>query len=111
MKINEIFEEQDFKILKVIYKNNSPIRDVIVKVNGYEYEISYENLRRFLLKFDICIETELKYCNVERIDTRPLFRKAMDFDMGRKVDFKRPKNYRTIDSCFLENNLKTYERN
>lgn len=102
----KVFDNKNFYISKIKREFNSPTKSFIVLVNGYEYEISYNCLDRFLSKHELSIRSlNLRNLHTEEVDNRPYYRKAMDFQMGKKVDFKRPYNYRTIDDRFLEMNL------
>jgi hypothetical protein len=111
MKIKEIFDEDRFYIEKIKYENNSPQRDIIIRVDGYQYEVCFANLERILRKYDISLESELRlhHYPIERLDNRPLYRKVMDAQMRRHLPTNidsRTKHYTTIDynrlSRFLE---------
>lgn len=107
MYIEEVFERNDFYIEKIVLENNSPQRKFLIRVRGYRYFIRYENLFRFLKSIDIDLESELRRLRIptERIDTRPLYRKAMDIQMGKNVDLKNPTNYPLRDEIFLKRTL------
>ena len=105
--IENIFETKDFRIEKVVLENNSPSRKFLIFVKGYRYFINYNNLFRFLKEFDIDLETELRRLRIptERIDTRPLWKKAMDVQMGKNIDLRNPSNYPFRDENYLRRTL------
>ena len=107
MHIDEVFERNDFYIEKIILENSSPQRKFLIRVRGYRYFIRYENLFRFLKNENIDLESELIRLRIpiERIDTRPLYKKAMDAQMGKRVDFKNPATYPLRDESFLRRTL------
>lgn len=107
MKIEEVFDSRNFRIEKIVLENNSPSRKFLIFVNGYRYFIRYENLFRFLKNEDINLEEEIRRLRIptERIDTRPLYQKAMDVQMGKRVDFKKPATYPFRDEMFLKRTL------
>lgn len=110
MYIEEVFQRKDFYIEKIILENNLPNRKFLIFVKGYRFFINYNNLFRFLKDFDINLESELKRLRIptERIDTRPFYKKAMDIQMGKQVDFKRPLNYPFRDEIYLKRTLNEY---
>ena len=115
MKISEVFDEYRFHIEKIKYEHNSPSRDIIIRINGYQYEIRFSNLERVLRKYDISLEEELrsKRYPIERLDNRPLHKKVMESQMRGRLytgfDFK-TKRYTTIDSYRLEKFLEDCKR-
>ena len=76
---------------------------VAIFVKGYRFFINYDNLFRFLKGLNINLESELRRLRIptERIDTRPLWKKSMDIQMGKKVDLRNPSNYPFRDENYL----------
>ena len=107
MQIKDIFTDNQFRIIKIKYEYNSPIKDIIVRINSKEYEVKYSTLERFLSSMGISLNEELSkyYIPIERLDNRPFYKKVIDSQLGKRVDFNNTKHYVTIDFNFLEKTL------
>lgn len=114
MQIKDIFNEKQFKIVRIKYEYNSPNKDIIVRINSKEYEVKYFILKKFLNTLNINLDRELltNHISTEKLDNRPLYKKALDVQLGRKVNFNNQKHYISIGYDFLERTLgDLYEKN
>ena len=107
MRINEVFDENRFYIEKIKYEYNSTSRDIIIRIDGYQYETQFSNLERVLRKYDISLEAELRSNRypIERLDNRPLYKKIMEAQMRGRIPTgidSRTKHYTTMDYYRLE---------
>ena len=104
--VEDVFNK-NFYIEKLKYEYNSPRPDIIVRINGHQYEISFYALSTFFRKFDINLESQIMRGNYrkEYVDNRPIWKKDLDLRMGKNVDFS-TKHYTTISINFLEVHLK-----
>ena len=113
MYIKDIFKNNEFQITKIKYEHNSPSKDFIIKLKGKEYEIKYSLLKRLLQDFDINLDLEIA-CNkypIEKLDNRPLYKKAIDIQMGKNIYLQKQKHYISINYNFLKRELEDlYEK-
>ena len=112
MRINEVFDEDRFYIEKIKYEHNSPSKDIIIRIDGYQYEVRFSVLDRVLRLYDISLKAELhsNHYPIERLDNRPLYKKVMEAQMYGRIPNNldlRTRHYTTIEYnrlChFLEN--------
>ena len=88
-RISDIFAKDAFCIDKIVQERNSPQIEFLVRVNNYEYLMSYKELERLCNTYGVNLNLEIAESHYPRMsyDNRPLWKKDMDFRMGKTVDF------------------------
>ncbi len=92
MQIADVFDRTHFRLDHVMVKR--PAKETVVfRLNGYTHEIDMCSLENILREYDIDLKRELAKIPRKEYDNRPMWKKAMDVQMGKAVDFHRAPCY------------------
>lgn len=108
--IRELFSDWAFKIDCVKQCYNNPNREVVLRIEGFNYEISESRLETLLAKYGIDLSRELMNVPVKHYDNRPLYVKHMDLLQGKRVSFEHSPSYPPANEQKLSVYLKKHSK-
>ena len=105
MQIADVFDQTRFRLDHVIVKQPAE-ETVVFRLNGFTHEMDMRSLDRILREYDIDLRCELTRIPHKEYDNRPIWKKAMDVQMGKAVDFPRTPCYPPIHPDRLKAELR-----
>ncbi len=118
MTIAEVFDRNRFRLDHLCIKRPAD-ETIVFRLNGFAHETDFRSLDRVLGEYGIDLRQELMRLPRKEYDNRPIWKKAMDMQMGKIVDFNRAPSYPPVHPDRLKaelekiaatNRRKQYER-
>lgn len=106
-KIENIFGRKRFGIDHILQKKGSLNPSVIIRVDGFRYEMSSVKMVDLLRPYGIDFRLEMRNYPHRTADNRPLIDKYVDMKMGKPVNLNHSPNYPNVDIRRLEMLLKS----
>ena len=105
MQIADIFGRTRIRLDHVMIKQPAE-ETVVFRLNGFAHEMDVRSLTHILREYDIDLKRELTRLPHKEYDNRPIWKKAMDAQMGKAVDFHRAPCYPPIHPDRLKAELR-----